>query len=169
MLFLPCGKSDVTYAAMCAFRQAMLLTQRCCLRRDVCLRHVADYLSFWGAKRRENPPEGNHIIKPRKILLYLRGEKGANKHKSEHCRPRQCDFKSAVCAVGKLRIYLNFGYKPKYNSGDSQNITFIKSKYNLRSKYNRLRQMWFSTLKTAYFQRIYFLFFLFKISKCINA
>ena len=27
----------------------------------------------------------------------------------------------------------------------------------------------FSTLKTAYFQRIYFLFFLFKISKCINA
>ena len=31
-------------------------------------------------------------------------EKGANKHKSEHCRPRQCDFKSAVCAVGKLWI-----------------------------------------------------------------
>ena len=26
-------------------------------------------------------------------------EKGANKHKSEHCRPRQCDFKSAVCAA----------------------------------------------------------------------
>ena len=25
--------------------------------------------------------------------------KGAHKHKSEHCRPRQCDFKSAVCAV----------------------------------------------------------------------
>ena len=24
--------------------------------------------------------------------------KGANKQKSEHCRPRQCDFKSAVCA-----------------------------------------------------------------------
>ena len=24
--------------------------------------------------------------------------KGANKHKSEHCRPRQCDFNSAVCA-----------------------------------------------------------------------
>ena len=26
--------------------------------------------------------------------------KGANKHKSEHCRPRQCDFKSVVCAAG---------------------------------------------------------------------
>ena len=26
--------------------------------------------------------------------------KGANKQKSEHCRLRQCDFKSAVCAAG---------------------------------------------------------------------
>ena len=26
-------------------------------------------------------------------------KKGAHKHKREHCRPRQCDFKSAVCAV----------------------------------------------------------------------
>ena len=85
-------------------------------------------MSLRGAKRRGNLPEGIPVINPRKILLYLRGEKGANKHKSEHCRPRQCDFKSAVCAVGKLRIYLNFGYKPKYNSGDSQNITLTKSK-----------------------------------------
>ncbi len=30
--------------------------------------------------------------------MYSRG-KGAHKQKSEHCRPRQCDFKSAVCAV----------------------------------------------------------------------
>ena len=35
---------------------------------------------------------------PQKILLYFWG-KGAHKQKSEHCRPRQCDFKSAVCAV----------------------------------------------------------------------
>ena len=33
--------------------------------------------------------------------------------------------------------YRNFGWKPKYNFGDSQNITLTKSKYNLRSKYNR--------------------------------
>ena len=32
--------------------------------------------------------------------------------------------------------YRNFGWKPKYNFGDSQNITLTKSKYNLRSKYN---------------------------------
>ena len=31
-------------------------------------------------------------------IVYPRG-KGAHKHKSEHCRKRQCDFKSAVCAV----------------------------------------------------------------------
>ena len=30
--------------------------------------------------------------------VYPRG-KGAHKHKSEHCRKRQCDFKSAVCAM----------------------------------------------------------------------
>ena len=29
--------------------------------------------------------------------------KGAYKQKSEHCRPRQCDFKRAVCAAGTLR------------------------------------------------------------------
>lgn len=34
----------------------------------------------------------------------------------------------AMCAVGTLRINLNFGYKPKYNFGDSQNITLTKSK-----------------------------------------
>jgi hypothetical protein len=33
--------------------------------------------------------------------------------------------------------YRNFGWKPKYNFGYSQNITLTKSKYNLRSKYNR--------------------------------
>lgn len=44
---------------------------------------------------------------------------------------------SDICLYGKLRIYLNFGWKPKYNFGDSQNITLTKSKYNLRSKYNR--------------------------------
>ena len=32
--------------------------------------------------------KGNHIKNPRKILLYLRGEKGAHKQKSEHYRPR---------------------------------------------------------------------------------
>ena len=32
--------------------------------------------------------KGYLVINPRKILLYLRGEKGANKHKSEHCRLR---------------------------------------------------------------------------------
>ena len=31
--------------------------------------------------------------------MCTRGEKAHNKHKSEHCRKRQCDFKSAVCAV----------------------------------------------------------------------
>ena len=45
--------------------------------------------------------KGHLVINPRKILLYLRGEKGAHKQKSEHYRPRQCDFKSAVCAVGQ--------------------------------------------------------------------
>ena len=45
--------------------------------------------------------QGSLVINPRKILLYLRGEKGAHKQKSEHCRPRQCDFKSAVCAAGQ--------------------------------------------------------------------
>ena len=30
--------------------------------------------------------------------------------------------------MGKLRIYLNFGYKPKDNFGDSQNIALTKSK-----------------------------------------
>ena len=35
-------------------------------------------------------------------ILCTRGEKGANNHKSEHCRLRQCDFKSAVCAVRKV-------------------------------------------------------------------
>ena len=44
---------------------------------------------------------------------------------------------SDICLYGKLRIYLNFGWKPKYNFGDSQNITLTKTKYNLRSKYNR--------------------------------
>ena len=34
----------------------------------------------------------------------------------------------AMCAVGTLRINLNFGYKPKYNFGDSQNITLTQSK-----------------------------------------
>ena len=29
--------------------------------------------------------------------------KGAHKQKSEHCRPRQCDFKSAVCAANYLK------------------------------------------------------------------
>ena len=77
----------------------------------------------------QSPGRDTSLKKPRKILLYLRGEKGANKHKSEHCRPRQCDFKSVVCAVGKLRIYHNFGV--------SRNITLTKSKYNLRSKFNR--------------------------------
>ena len=38
-------------------------------------------------QRRENPPEGLPCKTPRKILLYLRGEKGANKHKSERYRP----------------------------------------------------------------------------------
>ena len=41
-----------------------------------------------------------------------------------------------MCASGTLRIYLNFGCKPKYNFGDSQNITLTKSKYDLRSKLN---------------------------------
>lgn len=45
--------------------------------------------------------QGSLVINPRKILLYLRGEKGINKQKSEHCRGRQCDFKSAVCAAGQ--------------------------------------------------------------------
>ncbi len=35
-----------------------------------------------------------------------------------------------ICPLGKLRIYLYFGYKPKYNFGVSQNITLTKSKYN---------------------------------------
>ncbi len=43
---------------------------------------------------------------------------------------------SDICPMGKLRIYLYFGCKPKYNFGDSQNITLTKSKYNLCSKYN---------------------------------
>ena len=55
-------------------------------------------------------------------------EKGANKHKSEHCRPRQCDFKSVVCAVGKLRIYHNFGV--------SRNNTLTKSKYHFSASQN---------------------------------
>ena len=46
-------------------------------------------------------PGRDTLLTPRKILLYLRGEKGAHKQKSEHCRPRQCDFKSAVCAAGQ--------------------------------------------------------------------
>lgn len=41
-----------------------------------------------------------------------------------------------MCASGTLRIYLNFGCKPKYNFGDSQNITLTKSKYNLHCKLN---------------------------------
>lgn len=41
-----------------------------------------------------------------------------------------------MCAFGTLRIYLNFGCKPKYNFGDSQNITLTKSKYNLHCKLN---------------------------------
>ena len=41
-----------------------------------------------------------------------------------------------ICPLGKLWIYLSFG--------DRQNITLTKSKYNLRSKYNRfaLRRMY---------------------------
>ena len=31
--------------------------------------------------------KGYLVINPRKILLYLRGEKGAHKQKSEHYRP----------------------------------------------------------------------------------
>lgn len=47
----------------------------------------------------------------------------------------------AMCACGTLRIYLNFGCKPKYNFGDSQNITLTKSKYNLRSKLSQRKRL----------------------------
>ena len=59
------------------------------------------FMSLRGAKRRENPPEGLPYKTPRKILLYLRGEKGANKHKSEHCRPDNA-ISTAQFAPGTL-------------------------------------------------------------------
>ena len=91
------------------------------------------------------------------------GEKGANKHKSEHCRLRQCDFKSAVCAVRKghrvafgsdiayavilsstviLRcsdicplgkLWIYLNFGASQNITCKANITLTKSKYNLRS------------------------------------
>ena len=36
----------------------------------------------------QSPGRDTSLQTPRKILLYLRGEKGANKHKSERYRPR---------------------------------------------------------------------------------
>ena len=92
------------------------------------------------------------IQNPRKILLYLRGEKAHTSKRVSiiacnnviskvQCAPCGSDIAFAVilsstvilrcsdiCPSGKLRIYLNFGV--------SRNITLTKSKYNLRSKYN---------------------------------
>ena len=44
---------------------------------------------------------------------------------------------SDICPFGKLRIYLNFGFKPKYNFDEVKISLWQKPKYHLRSKYNR--------------------------------
>ena len=80
--------------------------------------------------------------------VYSRG-KGVCKHKTTDCRLRQ--------SVGQKRSIRRISRK-------GYHIT-IKCCLGRSFALNRNK---FSTLKTAYFQRIYFLFFLFKISKCIN-
>ena len=44
---------------------------------------------------------------------------------------------SDICPAGKLRIYLNFGCKPKYNFDEVKISLWRKPKYHLRSKFNR--------------------------------
>ena len=64
------------------------------------LRSVRSTLSLREAKRRGNLPEGTpHYKTHARYFCTCVEKKGANKQKSEHCRKRQCDFKSAVCAV----------------------------------------------------------------------
>ena len=81
--------------------------------------------------------------------VYSRG-KGVCKHKTTDCRLRQ--------SVGQKRSIRRISRK-------GYHLT-IKCCLGRSFALNRNK---FSTLKTALFQRIYFLFFLFKISKCINA
>ena len=60
--------------------------------------------------------KGYIVINPRKILLYLRGEKGAHKHKSEHylpdnaiskaqCAPRGNDNTTATAVVLSFDVF----------------------------------------------------------------
>ncbi len=62
---------------------------------------VRSTMSLRGAKRRGNLPEGIPVINPRKILLYLRGEKGAHKQKSEHYLPDNAISKAKCAPRGK--------------------------------------------------------------------
>ena len=112
----------------------------------------------WGGRIRVNIIlRATHLMSLRGIAksgsprdtVYSRG-KGVCKHKTTDCRLRQ--------SVGQKRSIRRISRK-------GYHIT-IKCCLGRSFALNRNK---FSTLKTAYFQRIYFLFFLFKISKCINA
>ena len=48
---------------------------------------------------------GHLVINPRKILLYLRGEKGAHKQKSEHYRPDNAISKVQLSGTPRDTVY----------------------------------------------------------------
>ena len=49
--------------------------------------------------------KGYLVINPRKILLYLRGEKGAHKQKSEHYRPDNAISKAQLSGTPRDTVY----------------------------------------------------------------
>ena len=92
---LPGGKSDAPCGAMCAFGTLRFI----CHYEALSFHSVQRTLSLRSTALRccGNLPEGNSFHKTHaRYFCTCVEKKGANKHKSEHFRPRQCDFKSAV-------------------------------------------------------------------------
>ena len=94
-MFLPVGKSDAPCGAMCAFGTLRFI----CHYEALSFHSVQRTLSLRSTALRccGNLPEGNPFHKTHaRYFCTCVEKKGANKHKSEHYRSRQCDFKSAV-------------------------------------------------------------------------
>ena len=121
-MFLPVGKSDAPCGAMCAFGTLRFICHCEALpnrgpRGILCTRGEKEYASI----RQPTAACDNRLVKreaydaspgrdtslqyPRKILLYLRGEKGANKHKSEHCRPDNAISKAQLSGPPRDTVY----------------------------------------------------------------